>query len=549
MSWKLTEGLRARLGRERGALLKPPGGGRLRVAFCYPNTYRVGMSNLGLHILYALLNARGDVSCERVFLPEDAGAYVNSGTPLMSLETQTPLREFDVVAFAVSFELDYFHLLTMLTLGRVGLRGSERSGDRYSPLVIAGGPCATFNPEPLAEAIDAFVIGEGEIALPAMMDVLAAMRGESRARQLAALAGVNGVYVPSAQPSKVQRQWVRDLDEHEAHTHIVADDTEFSLYLLETARGCGRHCRFCMAGYCFRRPRTRSLSSLQRQIDAARPFGKRLGLMGAAISDYPQIDELCRYIIDSGLTMSVASLRADSVTPTLVNALAASGTHTLTLAPEAGSERLRGVINKGISEADVQRGVELGLSAGLRRFRLYAMVGLPTETESDVDELIAMSTRLMSTLRAHKAELTLSVNPFVPKPQTPFQWSPMADKATLTRRLRHLREGCRREGVQVLAEPVRSALAQGVLARGGRRVGEALLATGGDAHRFRAALESRGVDVDAELRGREVGAPLPWDALDMGLRDGYLAHELSRALAGSATPACAEGCRRCGVCS
>ena len=340
MAYNYEEELRARLANEKNLVVKS--GGRLNFALAYPNFYRVGMSNLGVHIIYELLNSRLGISCERFFLSDS--------NKLLSLETQTPLNKFQVVGFAVSFEPDYFNIVKMLKLGKINLRAPERTN--FDPIIIAGGPCATFNPEPLAEIFDAFVIGEGEVILPPLIDAIISTENLPRIRRLEKLSEVAGVYVPSF-PKKVSRQWVKNINDYPAHSTILTDDAEFNMYLVETARGCGRHCRFCMAGYCFRKPRNRSLDVLKNEIHAAKKFGKKIGLMGAAISDYPQIDELCRFILGERLQMSVASFRADSVTFELVKSLAASGLKTLTIAPEVGSEKMRRVVNKGITEENI----------------------------------------------------------------------------------------------------------------------------------------------------------------------------------------------------
>ena len=392
-----------------------PTGTRRSFALVYPNSYFVGMSNLGLHIIYDLLNRRSDTACERFFLPsgEEQREHERTGTPLLSLENQQPLHRFSLIGFAVSFEMDYFNLLCILQLGKIKLLAAERG--EQDAIVLAGGPCATFNPEPLSLFVDAFVIGEGEVVMPALMDAYdaAVRQGLSRAELLHALSKVEGVYVPSlyehdydeagrlcvirpaaGAPSRVTRQWVRDLDEFPAHTVVVTDDTEFNLYLIETARGCGRHCRFCMAGYCFRQPRNRSLKVLEKEVQEAKKYEKRIGLMGAAISDYPEIDALCRDILAENLGMSVASFRADSVTEELVASLSKSGLRTITLAPEAGSVRMRKIINKGIEEEHLRHTVDLALQAGIRQFRLYLMIGLPYEEEEDIKAIVDMTVRL-----------------------------------------------------------------------------------------------------------------------------------------------------------
>ena len=411
MDWDLKAELRECLQREQGYYVHPAGS-RLSFALVYPNSYRVGMSNLGIHIIYDLLNKRRDTACERFFLPprKSLERYRRTKTALMSLETQTPLHRFDIVAFALSFEMDYFNVLEILRLGKVALLSEER-GEK-APLVIAGGPCATFGNNFVADKLEQ----EGaEVILPEFMEAFRDVRahGLSRKETLLRLSEVPGVYVPSlydhrydeegriqairpleGAPPTVKRRWVKNLDEHPAHTVVVTEETELNLYLIETARGCGRHCRFCMAGYCFRRPRNRSLSVLLREVQEAVTFGKRIGLMGAAISDYPEIDRLCKDILGKGLAMSVASFRADSVTEELVRALARSGWKTLTMAPEAGSRRMRAVINKGIEEHHLFAAMDLGLREGIQNFRLYIMIGLPYEEDEDAEAIVDLASRL-----------------------------------------------------------------------------------------------------------------------------------------------------------
>lgn len=551
-------------------------GARTGFALAYPNSYYVGMSNLGLHILYAQINGRGDTACERFFLPDGklAAQYDRTGEPLLSLETQRPLGSFPLIGFAVSFEMDYFHLLEMLERGRVKLRADERGdGD---PLVVAGGPCATFNPEPLSPFVDAFIVGEGEEVVHEFLDAYYEALGERADREalLLRLAQIEGVYVPRFYehvyradgvlceiaargdvPKAVKKRWVRDLDAYAAQTVIFTPDTEFGgMFLLEIARGCGRHCRFCMAGYCFRKPRARSLDTLLSALPQAARSGLKVGLMGAAVSDHPEIDALCREILAANLAMSVASFRADSVTPTLVRALAESGLKTLTLAPEAGSERLRRVVNKGITEAHLLAAVDLGLAAGILHFRLYLMIGLPFETDEDIEAIIALAAAVKARMEARgsRGKLTLSVNPFVPKPLTPFQWLPMAAASDVERRLKRIRQAAKAlRGVEVIAEAPKAAYVQAILARGDRRVGEALAkahALGG-AKSFRRALAACGLDEAFYLqRAREENEVFPWNILDMGFVRSYLYKELERARQQKETLPCFVGCARCGVC-
>ena len=545
-----------------------------KVAIVYPNTYFVGMSNLGLHIIYEEINLRNDSVCERIFLPEkkELEAYDKTKTPLMSVETQRPMHQFDVVAFDVTFEMDYFHIPLMLRHGRVPVMSEERTS--FDPIVIAGGPCATFNPEPFADFIDAFIIGEGEGIVTAVLERIRKGRenGESREETIAGLAQIDGVYVPALYTPqydendrfvgydiadgapKIIRRHFEPLTSG-GETVIATNFTEFgAMYIIEVARGCGRHCRFCMAGYCFRVPRVRPLDILKEGVDRAEKLGKKVGLMGAAISDYPEVDELVTYIRSKDMRYSCASLRADSLTQAVVDGLAESGQKTITIAPETGSGRLRRVINKGISEENLRTAAQLSAKSGIQHMRLYIMIGLPTETDEDIDAIIGLAERT----QAHMAEvgckgrLTLSINPFIPKPFTPFQWMAMDHQKSVEKKLQYIKKSLQKNRrIEVLVESPKEAYIQGVLARGDRRLGKVLAACALDrgSKSFKSEMKKAGLDMDdCNYRERNFNDYLPWSHLDMGLRDGYLEQEWQRAVDEAYTPPCMEGCKRCGVC-
>lgn len=574
MSWHLREQLRTILAGEQGAKVYAPGS-RGGFALIYPNTYHVGMSNLGLHIIYQQINSRGDTACERLFLPDKKwqAEYARTNTPLMTIENQLPLYEFPLLGFAVSFEMDYFNILKILELGRVPVWAGQRS--EQDPIVIAGGPCATFNPEPVADFFDAFIIGEGEEVIHEFLDTYYAgkSRGLSRSQILADLANVDGIYVPRFYepqydtsgavmgmnrqpgiPAEIKRRWVRDLDRYQGQSVIITDHTEFkNMYLIEVARGCGRHCRFCMAGYCFRRPRTRSLECIEAAVMRAKEFRAKVGLMGAAISDYPEIDKLCESIISKNMWLSVASLRADSLTSNLVAALARSGHKTVTFAPEAGSERMRHIINKTITDRHLHTSVEGAVKAGIPNIRLYIMIGLPFEETADITAIVSMAVgvkHLMENLGS-RGKLTLSVNPFIPKPFTPFQWVPMAPAAEIEGKYKYLQGALRREkGIELLLESTKDSYIQAILARGDRRLAAALYTAhqlGGSKY-FRKAMKVHGLPEGFYLAGRPANILLPWQHLNMGLKETYLSQELKNASDGKITAPCADGCLKCGVC-
>lgn len=545
-----------------------------KVAIVYPNTYFVGMSNLGLHIIYEEINLRSDSVCERIFLPEkkELEAYDKTKTPLMSVETQRPMHQFDVVAFDVTFEMDYFHIPLMLRHGRVPIMGKDRT--EFDPIVIAGGPCATFNPEPFADFIDAFIIGEGEGLVSHVLDIIrdGKIEGLDRHAILRQLADVSGVYVPSLYvpiysedgkfkgydivegvPKTIKRHF--EMLTSGGETVVATNYTEFgAMYIIEVARGCGRHCRFCMAGYCFRVPRVRPLDILKEGVERAEKLGKKVGLMGAAISDYPEVDELVNYIRSKDMRYSCASLRADSLTQAVVDGLADSGQKTITIAPETGSERLRRVINKGISEEHLQNAATLSAKSGIQHMRLYIMIGLPTETDEDIEAIVGLAERT----QAHmvevgcKGRLTLSINPFIPKPFTPFQWMAMDNQKTVEKKLQYIKKALQKNRrIEVLVESPKEAYIQGVLARGDRRLGAVIAACAADrgSKSFKSEMKAAGLDMDEmNYRERSFDEFLPWSHLDMGMDEGYLEMEWKRSIDEAYTPPCTQGCKRCGVC-
>ena len=573
MKWRIEHVLAERLAEETG-YYKFPFGSRHTMAICYANTYEVAMSNLGLQIIYKEVNERGDWQCERAFLPDKelAAQYNHDKAPLMTLENQRPLCDFELIGLSMSFEMDYFNVPALFELGRVAPLARDRGeGD---PLVVMGGPVAFFNPEPLTPFVDVCIIGEGEQAIHSLLDTYLAAkeRGASRQEILQAWAAVPGLYVPSlyehtyddegrltaitplaGAPPKVARQWDELTDNGE--TVVATPHTSFgAMYLIEIARGCGRHCRFCMAGYCYRRPRVRSLEYIKAAVLRGKALGKKIGLMGAAISDYPQIDELVQFIRSEGLAFSCASLRADSITPAIVQGLADSGQKTITLAPEAGSDHVRNIINKGITDDDLFRSIDLAVAAGIMHVRLYVMLGLPWENDDDAQAVVTMTRRVQAHMKSvgSTGRITLSINPFIPKPCTPFQWMPMTDKKTVERRLDIIKKGLHKDRqIEMLVEPLRQCYIQGVLSRGDRQVGEvlALAHAYGGVKGWRRAVKELGLPEERYLyEERPPDAVLPWQVLDMGLEQSYLKKELQRAAAGEYTRPCFDGCRRCHVC-
>jgi radical SAM family uncharacterized protein len=574
MSRKLKEKCDRLLQAERGTVLKPQGA-EVAVALAYPNTYHVGMSNLGLHQIYSILNKREDTACERVFLPdeEDRGEYGKSGARLATLESGRPVRECDILAFSVSFEQDYLNILEMLRLAGIPADRRERSAD--DPLVVLGGICSFFNPEPLADFFDAVIVGEGEEVAGEVVDAYKAKRGAARRELLLSLCAIPGVYVPGfyeilyhedgtirerkrlepSAPEVITKRTTGDISRLAASTVILTPHTEFSdMYLSEVTRGCGRHCRFCMAGYIYLPPRSLPSEAAKEQARKAGELCEKIGLVGAALSDYAGIEELCA-AVEGGL--SVSSLRADSVSDVLIERLARSGQKTVSIAPEAGSDRLRRVINKGVTETDVLRAADMVFGKGIPNLKLYFIIGLPTESQEDIEDIIALAGKVREVQLTHAraagriGRITLSVNSFVPKPFTPFQWEPMEDVPGLNRKLRYLEKAVGKIGnMNMIHDLPKWEYFQALLSRGDRRTGALLKAAherGGD---WKAAARELGMGTDFYVtRRRGFGEVLPWDFVDIGVRKDYLRNEYQRALEEKYTPPCKVGsCRTCGVC-
>ena len=560
MNWKQRKKHETLLAREQG-LVKKVWGTCHTVCLAYPNVYRIGMANLGFQTVYKIFNELPSFLCERVFLPAgDDAEFVAGAVETVSLENQKPIGDFDILAFSVSFENDYPSILKILDLSGMPLKANNRT--RKHPLVIGGGIALTLNPEPLADFFDIFILGEAEEILPQFARVYAEAQRVDLDREtlLADLQKqIPGIYVPSLYtvsyfpdgkiqnitplaeglPEKIQISPVKNINAFCTTEVVSSMDSEMAdMFLVEVNRGCPHLCRFCAAGYVYAPPRFRSYEKIISVIDEGLTVKKKIGLIGTAVSDHPDLVKICQYIVDQSAQAGIGSLRVDQINEEMLDLLKAGGIETVALAPEAGSQRLRNLLRKGITTEDILRAATLLIEKDMANLRLYFMVGLPTEMDEDIDAIIDMAKKIQHTALSHTEgkrkfrRITLSLNQFIPKPRTPLQWCALANVQDVGKKIKKIAAAFRQDKqINVIADVPKWNYVQALLSLGDRRVGDILLKVHQLNGNWMRALKDVNINPDFYVyRQKDLDEFLPWDIIEVGISKKAMIKEYKKAL-------------------